>query len=240
MLVSIKNIFLQKYYYIDSFTVKEVADKYKLLLKKFRTRENGPAVESMNRMGLKYHRNFGVPLQELKEFAKEYTNDLEFALYLWQKDSREAKLLSLIISKPEKLSNEQVDNFILGINNVELAEQASINLLYGIPDRLKNALKWCKNENIYTRLTGLLVLSRTAMIIKDLSDEEFEPFFKVFPEIAREKDFHLKRGLSRALLQIAKRNELLKTKVVKFIDSVNEYNSDMASWLTEEVSYYIT
>ena len=219
--------------------MKEVADKYKLLLKKFRTRENGPAVESMNRMGLKYNRNFGVALSELNEFAQEYANDHEFALLLWQKNSREAKLLSLIIAMPEKLSEEQIDSYISGINNVELAEQASINLLYGIPDSLNNALKWCKNEYLYTRLTGLLVLSRTAMINKDLSDEEFEVFFDVFPEIARENNFHLKRGLSRALLQIGKRNEHLKTNVLKFIESVNKYNNDMASWLQEEVAYYL-
>ena len=219
--------------------MKELADKYKLLLKKFRTRENGPAVESMNRMGLKYTKNFGVALSELKEFAKEYPNDHEFALLLWQKESREAKLLSLMLAIPEKLSEDQIDQYISGINNVELAEQASINLLSKIPDSLHKALEWCKNEYLYTSLTGLLVLSRISMIIKDIPNEEFEVFFDVFPEIAREKDFHLKRGLSRALLQIAKRNESLKTNVLNFIESVNKYNNDMASWLKEEVSYYL-
>ncbi|MEN8118829.1 MAG: DNA alkylation repair protein [Bacteroidota bacterium] len=230
---------MQKHYYLDSFIVEEVANKYKLLLRKFRTRENGPAVDSMNRMGLKYKRNFGIALQELKEFAKEYHDDHEFALFLWQKTSREAKILSLMIAQPDKLSKEQISNYITGVNTSELAEQASLNLLYEIPDSLNLAKEWCKNKDIYIRLTGLLILSRSALLNKKLSDSEFETFFNILPEIAKENNFHIKRGLSRALLQISKRNDILKTKVSKFINSVNEYNKEMASWLKEEVSYYI-
>lgn len=217
----------------------EVANKYKLLIKKIKTRENRPAVESMNRMGLKYQQNFGVALPELKEFAKEYQNNNEFALFLWQKDNREAKLLSLMIAVPEELSTEQIDDYVLGINNVELAEQASLNLLSKIPKNLNYALKWIKDENNYTQLLGLLVLSRAALVEKNLLDKEILKFFELFPQIAKKMDFHLKRGLSRALLQIAKRSEQLKKESLKFIDSVKGYNAEMASWLQEEVAYYI-
>ena len=221
--------------------MKELTDKYKLLLKKFKTRENGPAVESMNRMGLKYHRNFGIALAELKSFANnpEFTNDPEFALSLWQKSSREAKILSLMMVDPEKLSKEQIDDYVSGINNVELAEQAALNLLCKIPNHLIYALDWCKGEETYTKLTGLLVLSRIAMVDKDISDTEFEKFINILPKVAEENNFHIKRGLSRALLQIAKRNDKLKQTVLKFTKQVNSYNKDMASWLHEEVDYYL-
>ena len=219
--------------------MKEVADKYTILVKKFKTRENGPAVESMNRMGLNYQRNFGIALAELKNFATEYANDNEFALFLWQKSSREAKILSLMIINPQILSKEQIDNYILGINNVELAEQAALNLLSKIPNRLTYALQWCTKKEIYTKLTGLLVLSRVAMLEKDIINEDFEKFFNVFSKVAEENNFHIKRGLSRALLQIGKRNDLLKAKVLKFINSVTNYNKEMALWLQEEVAYYL-
>jgi len=219
--------------------VEEIASIYKLLLRKIRTRENGPAVESMNRMGLKYDRNFGVGLNELKEFAKEYVDNQEFALFLWQKKSREAKLLSLMIAKSEDLSKAQIENYILGINNIELAEQAAINLLSEIPDNINYAISWCKSPETYTQLTGLLVISQIAFINKDIHDDEFLEFFELFPQIAKGENFHLKRGLSRALLQIGKRNTSLKTKVLQFTNSVNGYNKDMASWLKEEVDYYL-
>jgi 3-methyladenine DNA glycosylase AlkD len=216
-----------------------VADKYKLLLKKFRTRENGPAVDSMNRMGLKYKRNFGIALSEIKSFSKEYSGDQEFALLLWNKTSREAKILSLMISDPNKLTKKQIENYILGIDNVELAEQAALNLLWKVPENIKHSLSWCKSKDTYTRLTGLLVVSKIAMSEKTVSDIEFLIFFDAFEDIAHEKSFHLKRGLSRALLQIAKRNEGLKTKTLKFIETVNSYNKEMALWLNEEVAYYL-
>jgi len=219
--------------------VKELTEEYKLLLKKFRTRESGPAVESMNRMGLKYQRNFGIALAELKEFAKNYENEQDFALFLWEKTSREAKILSFMIVNPENLSKEQIDNYILGINNVELAEQAVLNFLYQLPDNYKFALEWCKSSEVYINLTGLLVISRIAMLDKEFDNEKFSDFFEILPDIAKNNNFSLKRGLSRALLQIAKRNDNLNHKVLQFIKSVSNYNEEMAAWLNEEVAYYI-
>ncbi len=219
--------------------MKEVADKYKLLVKKFKTRENGSAVESMNRMGLRYLRNFGIALAELKSFAKEYENDQELALFLWQKSSREAKILSLMMVNPEMLSKQQIDDYISGINTVELAEQAALNFLYKIQNSLGYALAWCEKEETYTQLTGLLVLSRMIMLGNEILDKEFEKIFKILPKIAQENNFHIKRGLSRVLLQIAKQNTAQKQKVLKFIDSVNQYNKDMAAWLQEEVAYFL-
>lgn len=216
-----------------------VADKYKLLLKKFRTRENGPAVESMNRMGLKYKRNFGIALSEIKSFAEEYSGDQDFALLLWGKTSREAKILSLMIAEPNKLTTEQIENYISGIDNVELAEQAALNLLWEVPDNMAYSLNWCKSKDTYICLSGLLVVSKIAMTEKMVSDVEFLNFFDAFKEIAHENNFHLKRGLSRALLQIAKRNEVLKQETLKFIETVNSYNKEMALWLNEEVAYYL-
>jgi len=219
--------------------VEVVADKYKLLLKKFRTRENGPAVESMNRMGLKYKRNFGIALSEIKSFSKEYSGDQEFALLLWDKTSREAKILSLMISNPNKLTKKQIENYILGIDNVELAEQAALNLLWKVPDNIKHSLNWCKSKDTYTRLTGLLIISKIAINEKTVSDTEFLNFFDAFEEIALVNNFHLKRGLSRALLQIAKRSKKLKQETLEFIETVNNYNKEMALWLNEEVAYYL-
>ncbi len=219
--------------------MEEVANKYKLLIKKLKTRENGSVVESMNRMGLKYPRNFGVAIGELKKFAKEHKNDNEFALFLWQKDYREAKLLSLMTANPEELLPEQIDNYVAGINNVELAEQASLNLLSKIPDPIKHALSWCNEDGIYIKLTGLLVISQVTKTGNIASKDEFEKLFDILPKIAIENNFHIKRGLSRALFQISKQNEPLKVKVLKFINSVQEFNNDMALWLQEEVVHYL-
>lgn len=219
--------------------MEEVADKYKILLKKFRTRENGPAVESMNRMGLAYKRNFGIALAEIKSFAAQYKGDQKFALFLWEKTSREAKILSLMIADPLKLSDEQIENYLQRINNVELAEQAVLNLFGQLPDKVKYSLNWCNRKGLYERLSGLLLLSKITITDKTLGEKVFAQFLNSFKEIAKENNFHIKRGMSRALMQIAKHSGFLKQEVLNFIQSVDGYNKEMALWLNEEVAYYL-
>ncbi len=223
---------------LDKKTVEKVADIYKTLLKRLRTRENGPVVDSMKRLGLNYTRSFGVSLIDLKAFAKEYSGKQDLALYLWQKDFRETKILSLMIADAEKLTKEQIQDYILGINNIELAEQAALNLLSNLPNTIEYAYSWCKSEDEYTRVTALLVLARIFQKGQIVSPEQMEQFFLCFKEIAKDKNFHVKKALGRALLQIGRKNQF-KEKVINFINEINNFNKETASWLNEEVVYFL-
>jgi len=218
--------------------VEKVADKYKILLKRFRTRENGPVVDSMKRLGLNYKRSFGVSLIDLKAFAQEYAGEQDLALYLWQKDFRETKILSLMITDATKLNKGQINEYISGIDNIELAEQAAMHLFSKLPQGLDYALLWCKSKNLYTRVTALLLLSRIVLIDKTVPEEKLTAFFELFPEISKDNNFHIKKALSRALLQIG-RIDKYKDKVIQFIAETKNYNKETASWLNEEVVYFL-
>ncbi len=218
--------------------MEKVADKYKILLKHLRTRENGPVVDSMKRLGLNYTRSFGVSLIDLKAFAQEYAGEQDLAIYLWQKDFRETKILSLMIANAGQLNEKQINDYILGINNIELAEQAAINLLSKLPNSIEYAYQWCKSKDKYTRVTALIVLSRIAIVSKSIDKQSFERFFELFPEIAKDENFHVKKALGRALLQIG-RHEALTEKVINFVNETNKINKETASWLKEEVVYFL-
>ncbi|MCF6241056.1 MAG: DNA alkylation repair protein [Bacteroidales bacterium] len=218
--------------------MEKVADKYKLLLKHLRTRENGPVVDSMKRLGLNYKRSFGVSLIDLKAIAKEYAGEQNLALYLWQKEFRETKILSLMIANAQQLDEQQINDYISGINNIELAEQAAMNLLSKLPNSLDYAYKWSKKQDEYVRVTALLVLSRIALTDKSIQAQSFEPFFELFYEIAKDENLHVKKALGRALLQIG-RHENLKEKVINFVNEVIKINEETAAWLKEEVVYFL-
>jgi 3-methyladenine DNA glycosylase AlkD len=218
--------------------VEKVADKYKVLLKRLRTRENGPVVDSMKRLGLNYTRSFGVSLIDLKAFAQEYAGEQDLAIYLWQKDFRETKILSLMIANAEELNEKQINDYISEINNIELAEQAAINLLSKLPDSINYAYQWCQSNEEYIRVTALIVLSRIAMTDKSIKKQKFEQFFELFKEIAKDENFHVKKALGRALLQIGK-HDTLSGKVINFVNELYKTNKGTASFLKEEVIYFL-
>lgn len=218
--------------------MEKVADKYKVLLKRLRTRENGPVVDSMKRLGLNYTRSFGVSLIDLKAFAQEYAGEQDLAIYLWQKDFRETKILSLMIANAEELNEKQINDYISEINNIELAEQAAINLLSKLPDSINYAYQWCQSNEEYIRVTALIVLSRIAMTDKSIKKQKFEQFFELFKEIAKDENFHVKKALGRALLQIGK-HDTLSGKVINFVNELYKTNKGTASFLKEEVIYFL-
>ncbi len=218
--------------------MEKVAETYKLLIKRLRTLENGPVVDSMKNLGLEYKRNLGVSTIDLKDIAKEYTGQNDLALYLWKKDLRETKLLSLMIVNPEQLTEDEIEEYIQGITNIELAEQAAFNMFYKLPGNIQYVKKWCGSEHLYIRVTALLTLANIALKNKNLDKQKLEDIFEFFPEIAKTDNHHLKKALGRALLQVG-RIDGLKEKVIQFIKETEKVNKNTADWLKEEVVYFL-
>ncbi len=100
----------------------------KTILKEIRVKENGPAMDAMNRMGLKYKRNFGVSLSDLKKIAEKYRPDNNLAKDLRKKNIRETRILAEMIEDPKMVSEESANEIVSGIDTNELAEQACLNL----------------------------------------------------------------------------------------------------------------
>ena len=80
----------------------DFTDTLKELRRKLRTRENGPASEAMEKLGIKYNRNHGLAVREIKEIAQNYKYNHKLALELHFKDIRELVLMSFMIENPEQ------------------------------------------------------------------------------------------------------------------------------------------
>ena len=213
--------------------------KLKELKKRFRSRENGPAVESMNRMGLVYEKNYGVSISELLEIAKDYKYNSELSEFLWKQNIREAKIISLMICNPKEVSKLKIEVILQGIDNIELTEQACINLLEKVENIFPKIENWLKNDNKYYKITGLFLISRIVKEKKELKNEELLKFFNNFESIAKINNGLIEKSLAKALLQIGKKNIILETEVLSFIDKIKEKNYKSAAWLNEEVAYFL-
>jgi len=219
--------------------MEELTLKFKELKKRFRSRENGPAVESMNRMGLIYKKNHGVGISELKQIADDYKYNSELAEFLWKQNIREAKIISLMIENPKEINNEKINKILKGIDNIELAEQACINLLEKVEEILPQIKNWLINDNKYYKITGLILISRIVKIKKDIKDNDLLKFFDIFDNIANINNSLIINSLSKVLLQIAKKNNKLEIKVLSFIEEITNKKYKSAAWLNEEVAYFL-
>ena len=172
---------------------------------------DGASSASMREKGVDYKLNFGVPGGKLKELASEYAPDPELTEQLWQENTRELKLLALMIQEPSEFKN--ADNWVQSINNVELAEQSALHLFSKIPEASSKAAQWIQSNNLYTRITGFRVYMRLFMSSYSLEGEAYDRYFRALFE-ALNNDSALLRSAALNSLKHFGKQSLLRAKNV--------------------------
>ncbi|MBN2669668.1 MAG: DNA alkylation repair protein [Bacteroidales bacterium] len=187
--------------------------------KKIRTRDNGPAVDSMKRLGIEYKTNHGLSIAEIKAIANQYLNHHELALELWEWDHREFKILATFIDDPQKTSIDQLNYWIKDVSNNELAEQLAINLVFRLPNAFQIVQDWLKNGSLYAKKTALTSLAWLAQRKPDLSDATLFQTIKLAFSVEK-SEITIIKSLSFALRAVGKRNEYLNRKTIEIIKAI--------------------
>ncbi len=207
----------------------------KTILKEIRLYENGPAVDGMKRLGLNYHKNFGVSLIHLKEIAKKYYPNHQLAELLRTKNFRETLILSFMIDNPEEISDTELNYVFEKINNQELAEQLVLNILEKNDIFHDKAFELIHKKNKFLISAGFILYSRIALTEKDKKDIFFENFFEKALELSDREEIYIRKSIARAFRQTALRNDNLKRKVLNSMEKIKDKNSNNADLIYEEV-----
>ena len=85
---------------------------FKAILNKIRFYESGPTVDGMERLGLNYHKNFGVSLLKLKKISEKYRPNHHLAYFLSTNNFRETKIFELMMDYNSKLNKNEINIII--------------------------------------------------------------------------------------------------------------------------------
>ena len=107
----------------------EIHEKIKQIKQSFRFRMNGVASQSMREKGILYKLNWGIPVPELKEMAKEYGKDYALAIERWKEDIRECMILTTVTMPYEKMDEEIVEVGMWHVKTQEMGEILAFKLL---------------------------------------------------------------------------------------------------------------
>ncbi len=135
------------------------------IIREIRTRlrlsMNGVTSQSMREKGVNYKLNFGVPIPRLRQIAANYSPDTILAEALWKEDVRELRILATLICPPTQFHD--MNGWVNDIRNLELAEQASMNLFCKVSGAENNASQWITSDAEYVRISGFLLFTRLLM-----------------------------------------------------------------------------
>ncbi len=212
----------------------------KSLRKKIRTRDNGPAVDAMQKLGIKYSVNHGVSYNEIKNIAEQFKYNHELAIELWKHNNREFKIIATHIENPNTVTIEQITNWVESVENTEIAEQLSINLLWKIKTAKDYIHKWIKINNKYSKKAVFVLIAQLAMRDKLISDKEFLSYFNFIYDLSTTDNIFLKKSISLALRKIGRRNKNLNQKAIELAKKIGEQNNKSAKWISHDVLLELT
>ena len=207
----------------------------KTILKEIRTFESGPTVDGMQRLGLNYHKNFGVSLINLKKIAEKYKPNHKLAELLRTKKFRETLILSLMIEDGVILDEKSISNIFSIINTQELAEQFVINILEKDQKFYPLASQLIYSEKEFEISTGFILYSRIATTDSEIENIFFEDFFKLGVKLSDNKSLYIRKSIARAFRQTALRNKDLKQKVLSKMTEIKKIKSQYTDFVYEEV-----
>lgn len=137
------------------------AEKMGLLIGLLRPNVNGAVVESMEELGIRYPRNWGVGLPAVRKAAGAFAPDHDLARFLYVQELRELRLSAFVIADPSAVTAEELDFWGNGAINTELVENLAFSLLSRTALATALVDKWlCADKPILLQYAALLALAR--------------------------------------------------------------------------------
>ena len=208
-------------FFIDS---KETEDLFLKIFKKIQILRNGETHHEMKKFGLNYPKALGATIVNLREIGNDYQKNHLLAHKLWTKGFRESKIVATLLEEPAKVTEEQLERWFSEMDSNELLEQASMNLFQYLPNSKELVTSWMNSESMAKKVCAVMVVGRLAMDKSKDCDKLFLNFIELLPK--KFEDAYFLNQVKRALGKIARRGDLVVTKVLALVSELKREDED--------------
>lgn len=204
------------------------------ILKKLKAKARPDQVEGMARYGMSSEGRLGVSVPDMRKIAKETGKDHELALKLWNTGIPEARIVSAMIDEPEKLTEDQMEEWVKDINSWDVCDQVCMNLFEKTPLAWKKILDWSEREEEFVKRTAFALIACLAWHGKSIKDEEFIKLFPVIKRGAADERNYVKKAVNWALRNIGKRNPNTNKAAIETAKEIQQIDSKAARWIATD------
>lgn len=201
--------------------------------RKVKARDNGPAMDTMRKLGIDYKTIHGLSIEEVKNIASLYQYNHELAMELWKWDHREFKILATFIEDPKTVSVEQIIEWTSEVKNSELAEQLAVNLAFNTGKAKQIVPLSFLIEDDFARKSACVFLAWTAQRSSNIADSFFTQELDKLPNFINDS-LQLAKGISFAIRAIGKRNIFLNNKAINLLKEIGKLESYNAKLIVED------
>ena len=205
-------------------SVKDVLDK-------LQSKAQPEQLKGMAKYGMTVEQRLGVSVPDMRKLAKEIGRDHELALDLWRTGIAEARILAAMIDDPDKLTEEQMEDWVEGINSWDVCDQVCMNLFEKNQLAWKKIVDWSQREEEFVKRTAFSLIACLAWHDKKASDARFIELLPVIIRGATDERNFVKKAVNWALRNIGKRNIKLNEAAINAAKEIQRRESKAARWV---------
>ena len=205
------------------------------ILEKLKSKSRSDRLEGMARYGIKIDKRLGVSIPDIRKIAKDFGKNHETALDLWKTGYADAKITAALIDEPEKVTETQMEEWVIGIDSWDVCDQICMNLFDKTTYAWKKIIDWSERKEEFVKRTAFSLLACLACHDKHADDNKFIEYFPLIKKNASDDRNYVKKAVSWSLRHIGKRNLNLHKAALKLADEIKQIDSKSAKWIGSDV-----
>jgi len=208
-------------------SVKDVLDK-------LQSKAQPEQLKGMAKYGMTVEQRLGVSVPDMRKLAKEIGRDHKLALDLWRTGIAEARIVAGMVDDSAKLTEEQMEEWVKGINSWDVCDQVCMNLFEKNQLAWKKIADWSEREEEFVKRTAFSLIACLAWHDKKASDEKFIELLPVIIRGATDERNFVKKAVNWALRNIGKRNLNLNEAAINAANEIRWLDSKAARWIAAD------
>lgn len=191
-------------------------------------------VEGMARFAVVGDQRMGVSVPDMRKIAKSIGKNHQLALDLWDTGVPEGMIVAGMIAEPEKLTEQQMEDWVVDINSWDICDQVCMNLFEKSPLAEVKIFEWSVREEEFVKRTSYALIACLAWHDKQAGDEQFINYFPLIVAGSTDERNFVKKAVNWALRNIGKRNQNLNSESIQVARQIQEIDSKSARWIASD------
>jgi 3-methyladenine DNA glycosylase AlkD len=204
------------------------------VLEKLKAGARPDQIEGMARYGMSSAGRLGISVAELRRVAREVGKDHALALELWRTGIPEAQIVAAIVAEPAKLTEEQMEDWVVDLNSWDVCDQVCMNLFEKTPLAWKKIHDWSERDEEFVKRAAFALIACLAWHDKNATDQQFIALLPLLKRGATDNRNYVKKAVSWALRHIGKRNQVLYEAAIQAAKEIQQIDSRAARWIASD------
>ena len=188
----------------------------------------------MAKFGMAVEKRLGVSVPNIRLVAKEIGRDHVLALALWKTGVAEARIVASIIADPDRITEEQAEQWVKTFNSWDICDQVCQNLFDKTSWTWQKIPTWAERDEEFVKRAAFALLACLAWHDKQAADERFIELFPILKGGASDERNFVKKAVNWALRNIGKRNRRLNNKTLQLAKEIQRMDSRAARWIAAD------